>query len=145
MQPLKSEMRVGRKKSKRQVNVVSKLDNLYKLIRRLGLHYKISENFGSTTITIGRNYHGFNELYDHSSSDDSTESKHVPERDDSLTRQEAAKLTLKNMDTLYKFVRGLGLIPSQSFMKSYLHMRALTCQLASQKKKKKDTFLVEDC
>ena len=109
MQPLKSEMRVGRKKSKRQVNVVSKLDNLYKLIRRLGLHYKISENFGSTTIIIGRNYHGFDELYNHSSSDDSTESKHVPERDDSLTRQEAAKFTLENMDTLYRFVRGLGL------------------------------------
>ena len=53
MQPLKSEMRDGSRKKKKQANVVNKLDNLYRFIRRLGLHYKISENFGSTTITIG--------------------------------------------------------------------------------------------
>ena len=109
MQPLKSEMRDGSRKKKKQANVVNKLDNLYKLIRRLGLHYKISENFGSTTITIGRNYHGFNEPLDHSSSDDFTESKHAPERDKCFNMLAATKNTLKNMDMLYTFVRGLGL------------------------------------
>ena len=109
MQPLKSEMRDGSRKKKKQANVVNKLDNLYKLIRRLGLHYKISENFGSTMITIGRNYHGFNEPLDHSSSDDFTESKHAPERDKCFNMLAATKTTLGNMDMLYKFVRGLGL------------------------------------
>ena len=106
MQPLKSEMRIGSRKKKKVANVVNKLDNLYTLIRRLGLHYKISENFGSTTITIGRNYHGFDELLDVSSSD---KAKHAPERDESFNMQAATKTTLENMDMLYKFVRGLGL------------------------------------
>ena len=106
MQPRKSEVRDGSRKKRKQANVVNKLDNLYRFIRRLGLHYKISENFGSTTITIGRNFHGFNERLDLSSSDDFTESKHAPERDNMLA---ATKTTLGNMDTLYKFVRGLGL------------------------------------
>ena len=108
-QPLNSEVRDGSRKNKRQANVVHKLDNLYKLIRRLGLHYKISENFGSTTITFGRNYHGFNELLDESSSENFTEAKHAPERAECFNMQAATKTTLKNMDMLYKFVRGLGL------------------------------------
>ena len=38
MQPLKSEVRDGSRKKKKQANVVNKLDNLYSFIRRLGLH-----------------------------------------------------------------------------------------------------------
>ena len=44
--------------------VMGKMDRLYNSIRNLGIHYKLEENFGSTTITIGRNHHQFSGLYE---------------------------------------------------------------------------------
>lgn len=44
--------------------VMGKMDRLYNSIRNLGIHYKLEENFGSTTITIGRNHHKLSGLYE---------------------------------------------------------------------------------
>ena len=44
--------------------VMDKMDIIYNSIRNLGLHYKLEENFGCTTITIGRNHHQYSSLYE---------------------------------------------------------------------------------
>ena len=46
---------------------------LYKFVRGLGLHYRLTENYGSTSITIGRNYHPFAELYEDLSTCENTD------------------------------------------------------------------------
>ena len=43
--------------------ILGKFDELYDFIRNSGLHYKISENFGCSVITIGRNFHRYCDVY----------------------------------------------------------------------------------
>ena len=43
--------------------ILVKFDELYDFIRNSGLHYKISENFGCTVITVGRNFHRYSDVY----------------------------------------------------------------------------------
>ena len=43
---------------------LGKIERLYRFFRGLGLHYKVSENFGCSVITIGRNSHPFSEIYE---------------------------------------------------------------------------------
>ena len=54
------ELRLQRDEAKK---VLGKFDELYDFIRNSGLHYKISENFGCTVITVGRNFHRYSDVY----------------------------------------------------------------------------------
>ena len=54
------ELRLQRGEAKR---ILGKFDELYDFIRNSGLHYKISENFGCSVITIGRNFHRYSDVY----------------------------------------------------------------------------------
>ena len=54
------ELRLQRVEAK---EVLGKFDELYDFIRNSGLHYKISENFGCTVITVGRNFHRYSDVY----------------------------------------------------------------------------------
>ena len=54
------ELRFQRVEAKK---VLGKFDELYDFIRNSGLHYKISENFGCTVITVGRNFHRYSDVY----------------------------------------------------------------------------------
>ena len=56
----------GRRRAQRQEagRALGKIDRLYGFVRGLGLHYKVSKNFGCSVITIGRNSHPFSEIYE---------------------------------------------------------------------------------
>ena len=88
--------------------VLNKLDSLYDFIRNLGLHYKLCENFGCTTITIGRNQHRYSSLYEDLRSRESNlqrnswpaNSKNHSQADDEFYSKSLAEVTAKLSETL---------------------------------------------
>ena len=77
--------------------VMDKMDIIYNSICNLGLHYKLEENFGCTTITIGRNHHQYSSLYE------------------DLRRENPSVLPSPQPATL-AFTRKLAMLPAQKLL-----------------------------